>query len=51
VTLWVKNVILDVVTDVRYSPDTDRDCDLPGGRQVPLSDIETLAFSLPIAAA
>jgi len=33
-TQWVKSIILDVTPDVRFTPNCDRNSDLPNGRCV-----------------
>lgn len=38
VSLWVRNVILAVLADVRFFPVNDRNSDLPAGREVPEAD-------------
>jgi hypothetical protein len=38
-TRWVKSVTLGVPADVRDYPESDRNSDLPGGRNVPKADI------------
>jgi hypothetical protein len=37
-TLWVKSVVLGALLDVRFTPNSDRNCDLPNGRYVPCMD-------------
>ena len=36
-SLWVKSDHFGVLADVRYYPQSDRDCDKPAGRYVPLA--------------
>jgi len=44
-TQWVKSIILDVTPDVRFTPESDRDNDIPAGRFVPTADGGTSGFT------